>query len=112
MLMLEKHFVRSKATLTQRNLMCLRALVNLAIALGPVLEEGWKIVLECLQKAHVLLALSGTAAVANDYRLSTQASEKTPSEALPQSSLSQEIAAVDAKLDTMSFDVFGGHSAK
>ena len=24
----------------------------------------------------------------------------------------EEIAAVDAKLDTMSFDVFGGHSAK
>lgn len=48
--------------LTQRNLLCLRALINLAIALGPVLESAWPIIIETLQKADMALASAGMVA--------------------------------------------------
>ena len=38
-----------------RNLLCLRALLNLAIALGPVLEGAWSIILETLQQADLVI---------------------------------------------------------
>ncbi|KAL8828157.1 MAG: hypothetical protein Q9170_006722 [Blastenia crenularia] len=44
---------------TTRNLLCLRALLNLGIALGPVLQESWTIILECLHQVDVeLVALN------------------------------------------------------
>ena len=45
-------------SLGSRNLLCLRALINLAIALGPTLQASWSIVLETLQAADVVMALS------------------------------------------------------
>ena len=53
------------ANLNTRNLLCLRALVNLGIALGPVLETAWSIILETLQQAdlvitHISLQRRGT----------------------------------------------------
>lgn len=50
------------ATLNTRNLLCLRALVNLGIALGPTLSSSWRIVLETLQQADFVLFSSGKAA--------------------------------------------------
>jgi hypothetical protein len=47
-------------TLNVRNLLCLRALVNLAIALGPSLESSWTIVFETLQQADRVLTTSGS----------------------------------------------------
>lgn len=41
-----------------RNLLCLRALLNLAIALGPTLQTAWSIVFETLQVADLVLSLS------------------------------------------------------
>jgi hypothetical protein len=41
-----------------RNLLCLRALLNLAIALGPTLHSAWSIVFETLQVADLVMALS------------------------------------------------------
>lgn len=41
-----------------RNLLCLRALLNLAIALGPTLHAAWSIMFETLQVADLLMALS------------------------------------------------------
>jgi hypothetical protein len=41
-----------------RNLLCLRALLNLAIALGPTLQSAWSIVFETLQVADLVMALS------------------------------------------------------
>ncbi|KAH8727497.1 hypothetical protein GQ44DRAFT_610978 [Phaeosphaeriaceae sp. PMI808] len=41
-----------------RNLLCLRALLNLAIALGPTLQSAWSIVFETLQIADLVMALS------------------------------------------------------
>jgi hypothetical protein len=49
----------SAATLTTRNLLCLRALLNLGIALGPTLGPAWRIVLETLQQADFILFSSG-----------------------------------------------------
>jgi Dimerisation and cyclophilin-binding domain of Mon2/Guanine nucleotide exchange factor in Golgi transport N-terminal len=46
-------------TLNVRNLLCLRALLNLAIALGPTLEASWSIILETLQQADRVLASAG-----------------------------------------------------
>lgn len=48
-------FDTSGATLTTRNLLCLRALLNLGIALGPTLQSSWRIILETLQQADFVL---------------------------------------------------------
>ncbi|KAK4097344.1 hypothetical protein N658DRAFT_527095 [Parathielavia hyrcaniae] len=52
----------SNATLNTRNLLCLRALLNLGIALGPTLASSWSIVLETLQQADLVMFASGKAA--------------------------------------------------
>ncbi|CAK7564824.1 MAG: Endocytosis and vacuole integrity protein [Sporothrix epigloea] len=49
-------------SINTRNLLCLRALLNLGIALGPTLESSWQIVLETLQQADFVLFTSGKAA--------------------------------------------------
>lgn len=43
------------ASLNTRNLLCLRALLNLGIALGPVLQAAWSIILETLQQADLVI---------------------------------------------------------
>ncbi|KAK2626772.1 hypothetical protein QTJ16_003947 [Diplocarpon rosae] len=42
-------------SLNTRNLLCLRALLNLGIALGPTLDSAWAIILGTLQKADLVL---------------------------------------------------------
>ncbi|KAF2030118.1 hypothetical protein EK21DRAFT_66151 [Setomelanomma holmii] len=49
----------SLPALGPRNLLCLRALLNLAIALGPTLQSAWSIVFETLQIADLVMAFSG-----------------------------------------------------
>ncbi|KAF7553185.1 hypothetical protein G7Z17_g3815 [Cylindrodendrum hubeiense] len=49
------------ATLNTRNLLCLRALLNLGIALGPTLSGAWSIILETLQQADFVLFVTGKA---------------------------------------------------
>lgn len=44
--------------LNTRNLLCLRALLNLGIALGPVLGPSWSIILEVLQQADLVISSS------------------------------------------------------
>ncbi|KAK7202897.1 hypothetical protein BZA70DRAFT_86340 [Myxozyma melibiosi] len=46
-------------TLHVRNLLCLRALLNLAIALGPTLKSSWTIIIETLQQADMILYSAG-----------------------------------------------------
>lgn len=48
----------SLPTLNTRHLLCLRALLNLGIALGPVLQQSWTIILETLQQADLLISLA------------------------------------------------------
>lgn len=45
-------------SITSRNLLCLRALLNLGIALGPLLKQSWSIVLETWRQAELLLPRS------------------------------------------------------
>lgn len=45
-------------TLHTRHLLCLRALLNLGIALGPVLQQSWTIILETLQQADLMVSLA------------------------------------------------------
>lgn len=45
-------------SLGPRNLLCLRALLNLAIALGPTLQTAWSIIFETLQVADLVLSLA------------------------------------------------------
>ena len=45
----------TQVSLNTRNLLCLRALLNLGIALGPTLDTAWVIILGTLQEADVVL---------------------------------------------------------
>lgn len=54
-------FDTQPATLSTRNLLCLRALLNLGIALGPTLGPAWRIILETLQQADFVLFSSSKA---------------------------------------------------
>lgn len=55
-------FDASATALNTRNLLCLRALLNLGIALGSTLSGSWQIVLETLQQADFVLFATGKAA--------------------------------------------------
>ena len=55
------YFDNQGASLSTRNLLCLRALLNLGIALGPTLGTAWRIILETLQQADLVLFLSSKA---------------------------------------------------
>lgn len=55
-------FDASATALNTRNLLCLRALLNLGIALGPTLSASWQIVLETLQQADFVLFATAKAA--------------------------------------------------
>ncbi|KAL8807659.1 MAG: hypothetical protein Q9200_004595 [Gallowayella weberi] len=52
---LQRH---SDPSLTPRNLLCLRALLNLGTALGPVLRDSWSIVFETLHQVDIALILA------------------------------------------------------
>lgn len=84
-------------TISQRNLMCLRALINVAIAVGPILNHAWTIVIETLQKADSVLAQAGNA-VAREYRSSATVSESSSGEAQDGTSMSNEISAVESAI--------------
>ncbi|KAF3761693.1 hypothetical protein M406DRAFT_295379 [Cryphonectria parasitica EP155] len=55
-------FDASSTALNTRNLLCLRALLNLGIALGPTLSASWQIILETLQQADFVLFTTGKTA--------------------------------------------------
>ncbi|KAK9470253.1 uncharacterized protein V1510DRAFT_288354 [Dipodascopsis tothii] len=48
----------SAPKLNIRNLLCLRALLNLGIALGPTLKDSWTIILETLESADLVMHAS------------------------------------------------------
>lgn len=52
----QQTFDRSMPVLESRHLLCLRALLNLGIALGPSLRSSWTIILETLQQADLLMS--------------------------------------------------------
>lgn len=81
------------ASLTKRNLLCLRALLNLGIALGPTLsQEAWFILLETLQEAERLIRLSPGLFIGQNGRLVEDTSGTEPNNT--RGSLSGEVVAV------------------
>ncbi|KAF8534392.1 hypothetical protein BDD12DRAFT_860683 [Trichophaea hybrida] len=86
-------------SLNSRNLLCLRALLNLGIALGPTLETSWTIVLETLQQAdYVLFASSrrsGRQLSLSGSAVRTEATKSGESNNL-MSNIGSELAAVEA----------------
>ncbi|KAM5470176.1 Endocytosis and vacuole integrity protein [Microsporum audouinii] len=81
--------------LNTRNLLCLRALLNLGIALGPTLDRGsWSIVLETLQNAELVINITSSTfiSMATDQNMETKSSNSD----LPKSNLGPEIMAVQA----------------
>lgn len=54
----------TRVSLSTRNLLCLRALLNLGIALGPTLDQpAWSILLETLQYNGLVIGISSSAMV-------------------------------------------------
>lgn len=84
----------SSNSLNSRNLLCLRALLNLGIGLGPILNSAWSIVLETLQQADFVIYASSRKAsrtpTASKPDLSRQDSSALTA------NLASELAAVEA----------------
>ena len=82
------------ARLSARNMLCLRALLNLGIALGPVLQGAWSIIFETLQQADLIVAQSASLrrqkTGSNNNRR-----ESTPVEDAVDDDLGVEISAVE-----------------
>ncbi|KAK2791130.1 hypothetical protein FQN52_005086 [Onygenales sp. PD_12] len=92
----------SGSSLSTRNLLCLRALLNLGIALGPTLDQAaWSIILETLQHAELVISVSTM--TAPKPTPGTQSADTNPS-SLPESSkvnMGNEIVAVESAASKM-----------
>lgn len=87
----------AKQRLTTRNLLCLRALLNIAIALGPTLENSFAIVLETLQQADVVVNAANGQAYRHDSRSGAPSPSVSSGDPFSNSlGLSSEITAVEA----------------
>ena len=79
-------------SMSTRNLLCLRALLNLGIALGPTLPtDTWYILLETLQQAEGIMEISKMYIA----RQTQKDGEKEASNNIPKVGLGAEIAAVE-----------------
>lgn len=73
---------QAKPALTTRNLLCLRALLNVAIAIGPTLDSSFTIIFETLQQAGSVLNTMNASQISRDARTT--------------SGIGPEVAAVEA----------------
>ena len=81
------------SALSPRNMLCLRALLNLAIALGPILGSAWSIIIEILQQSDIITAALATKSATNNTQNSSDAFSVNLSTA---HALNSEIEAVQA----------------
>jgi hypothetical protein len=81
----------TRPTLTIRNLLCLRALLNLAIALGPTLGPAFRLVIDVLKQADMVLSAATPPQVS---RHGAGSQENDSPSALH--AFSSEVAAVEA----------------
>lgn len=78
-----------------RNLLCLRALLNLGIALGPVLKSSWLIILETLQQADLVLSYAEAGRRQASGQLKQGSANQTSNDgAIVGNDFSTEVAAV------------------
>ena len=68
------------STMNTRHLLCLRALLNLGIALGPFLKQSWAIVLETLLQADLILSFSGPTGRKQAKRAASKAESEAAAE--------------------------------
>ncbi|KAL9608497.1 MAG: hypothetical protein Q9167_006676 [Letrouitia subvulpina] len=80
---------RAAILITSRNLLCLRALLNLGTALGPVLHKSWSIILETYQQADNFIPR----AEGSNSKLGRQISQNNPAITVD---LANEITAMEA----------------
>ncbi|OJD25721.1 hypothetical protein ACJ73_02911 [Blastomyces percursus] len=90
------------AALSTRNLLCLRALLNLGIALGPTLDQAaWSIILETLQHAELIISVSSVA-TPKPTSANSRSDVNAPLTPEPsKSNLGTEIMAVEAAASKM-----------
>ncbi|EEH40796.2 hypothetical protein PAAG_02772 [Paracoccidioides lutzii Pb01] len=92
----------SSATLSTRKLLCLRALLNLGIALGPTLDQAaWSIILETLQHAELIISVSSIATPKPTSANQTSDFNATPSLEPSKAGFGTEIMAVEAAATKM-----------
>ncbi|CAI7623976.1 unnamed protein product [Penicillium glandicola] len=87
-------------SLSTRNLLCMRALLNLGIALGPTLDQpAWSIIFETLQYTGLVIGMSSSAMV----KSASGAGETsvTPGNDVPTANLGTEVIAVQAASSKM-----------
>lgn len=96
-------FDTSPAALSTRNLLCLRALLNLGIALGPTLDQdSWSIILETLQHAELVISISAVLASKQAPPASPASESNTLSGSdIPKANLGAEIIAVQTASSKM-----------
>lgn len=82
----------SRPTLTIRNLLCLRALLNLAIALGPTLGPAFRVVIDVLKQADMVLSSAPPQQLARGQN--TQSRDNESPSALH--AFSSEVSAVES----------------
>ncbi|KAJ5352258.1 hypothetical protein N7452_001232 [Penicillium brevicompactum] len=87
-------------SLSTRNLLCMRALLNLGIALGPTLDQSaWSIIFETLQYTGLVIGMSSSAMVKSAS--GTGEAPLTPGNDVPIANLGTEVIAVQAASSKM-----------
>lgn len=88
-------------TLNSRNLLCLRALINLGIALGPTLESSWAIILETLQQADYILFNSSRKSGRQSQAPNAKTDAQKQNDSNLMANVGSELAAVEASVVKM-----------
>lgn len=85
-------------SLSIRNLLCLRGLLNVGIALAPILDHAWSIIIEAWQQARFLIQLSLKPTTARSTPGSNQSSDAQNSSgsAAQSSEFQAELSAIEA----------------
>lgn len=84
-------------SLSTRNLLCMRALLNLGIALGPTLDrQAWSIILETLQHTDLMIGISSAPVTKSSMATSNSGDPASPGVEVPKANIGGEIIAVQA----------------
>ncbi|KAI4239845.1 MAG: hypothetical protein LQ352_007769, partial [Teloschistes flavicans] len=90
---------RPPTPINPRNLLCLRALLNLGIALGPLLNASWMIILESLHQVDIVLISSEWRSVQGHWEPPKALADRTSEGKAPTADdLGTEMSAVEAVL--------------
>lgn len=89
-------------SLSTRNLLCMRALLNLGTALGPTLDrDAWTIILETLQHTDLMIGLSSGPAAKSNMTAGDSSENTNSGVEVPKANIGGEILAVQAAATKM-----------